>query len=102
MFTEKKSSKTSFIVSEIPSKHIDPFEATNFLYLFGYFILKTLLFFDLMIESISPKRSTWPVTRCPPTSSPNFKLFSKLILVWFFQNFTEDLEIVSCDTSKQK
>ena len=90
------------MVNEIPSRHIEPFEATYFLYSLGYFILKTLLFFDLFIESISPKQSIWPVTRCPPTSSPNLKLFSKLILVFFFQNFTDVQEIVSWETSKQK
>ena len=58
------------------------------------------IFFDL-ISFATP--STWPVTMCPPNSSPILRDFSKLTFLPIFQGLFDsmifDFDIVSLETS---
>ena len=85
ILTMNRFSCTSFTVREVPFKATDPLIEINLISFSGHskVSLSLLSIFSELISFATP--STCPVTICPPSSSPIFSDFSRLIFFPIFQ-----------------
>ena len=99
--TENQFAPTSARVRLTPSSATEPCFTIRERIFFSVSILRSRDRPSRTIAATLPTPSMCPETRCPPSSSPNFKLFSRFTFFPFSQELTVVFRSVSGITKKE-